>query len=158
MMTRKAAIKGVLNVASHALMELTAISLYLALGGVALPSIANPSSLAHVTRAAAGPALFAFLVASLVNNLVVTIAIATNSGKSIQQILHGNHNRTNVGIDFLAAPLVFVFAWVYTVFGAIAAATLWVPILGLRQLHRTNLELEQTNEELLELMVKSIEA
>src|SRR5262249_10758234 len=37
-------------------------------------------------------------------------------------------------------------------------ATLWVPILGLRQVHRTNLELEQTNEELLELMVKSIEA
>ena len=39
-----------------------------------------------------------------------------------------------------------------------AAAALWVPILGLRQVHRTNLELEQTNEELLELMVKSLEA
>ena len=35
---------------------------------------------------------------------------------------------------------------------------MWVPILGLRQVQRTNLELEQTNEELLELMVKSIEA
>jgi putative nucleotidyltransferase with HDIG domain len=54
--------------------------------------------------------------------------------------------------------LVFVFAWVYAAFGWIAAATLWVPIMGLRQVHRTNLELEQTNEELLELMVKSIEA
>ena len=74
------------------------------------------------------------------------------------QVLRGNHGRTTVGIDFLAAPLVFVFGWVYAAFGAVAAATLWVPILGLRQLHRTNLELEQTNEELLELMVKSIEA
>jgi HD-GYP domain-containing protein (c-di-GMP phosphodiesterase class II) len=47
---------------------------------------------------------------------------------------------------------------VYAAFGPIAAVALWLPILGLRQIHRTNLELEQTNEELLELMVKSIEA
>jgi putative nucleotidyltransferase with HDIG domain len=33
-----------------------------------------------------------------------------------------------------------------------------MPILGIRQLHTTNLELEQTNRELLELMIKSIEA
>ena len=81
-----------------------------------------------------------------------------SSGRSIAEVLRANHNRANVGLDFLAIPLVFVFAWVYAAFGAIAAATLWVPILGLRQVHRTNLELEQTNEELLELMVKSIEA
>ena len=55
-------------------------------------------------------------------------------------------------------PLVFVFGWVYAAFGAIAAATCWVPILGLRQVQQNNLDLEQTNEELLELMVKSLEA
>jgi putative nucleotidyltransferase with HDIG domain len=33
-----------------------------------------------------------------------------------------------------------------------------MPILGIRQMHTTNLELEQTNRELLELMIKSIEA
>jgi putative nucleotidyltransferase with HDIG domain len=38
------------------------------------------------------------------------------------------------------------------------ASLLWLPILGLRQLNTTNLELAQTNRELLELMVKSIEA
>src|SRR5262249_30487535 len=52
----------------------------------------------------------------------------------------------------------FSFAWVYARFGAIAAATCWVPILGLRQVYKINLELEKTNEELLELMVKSMEA
>jgi putative nucleotidyltransferase with HDIG domain len=35
---------------------------------------------------------------------------------------------------------------------------MWVPILGLRQVYRVNIELEHTNEELLELMVKSLEA
>jgi putative nucleotidyltransferase with HDIG domain len=38
------------------------------------------------------------------------------------------------------------------------ASLLWLPILGLRQMNTTNLELAQTNRELLELMVKSIEA
>jgi putative nucleotidyltransferase with HDIG domain len=74
------------------------------------------------------------------------------------EVLHGNNNRSAVGFDFLAQPLIFVFAWVFAAFGAVAAATLWVPIMGLRQVHRSNLELEETNEELLELMVKSIEA
>src|SRR5688572_31297353 len=35
---------------------------------------------------------------------------------------------------------------------------MWVPIIGLRQVMKANLELERTNVELLELMVKSIEA
>jgi putative nucleotidyltransferase with HDIG domain len=38
------------------------------------------------------------------------------------------------------------------------SALLWVPVLGLRQLNTTNFELQQTNRELLELMIKSIEA
>jgi len=58
----------------------------------------------------------------------------------------------------VSIPLVFVFAWAYVYYGPLAAAVLWVPILGLRQIQRTNVELEQTNEELLELMVKSLEA
>src|SRR5262249_23291617 len=57
-----------------------------------------------------------------------------------------------------ASPLNFLFAWAYVRFGAIAAAAFWAPIIGLRQVYMTNVELEQTNVELLDLMVKSIEA
>lgn len=156
--SRKPFIKGFLNVSAHAVMQLTAISVYTALGGVALREIGDFESLSNATRLAAGPALASFFVASLLNNIIVTTAIAISTGRSIANVLRGNHNRTNIGIDFLAAPLVFVFAWIYARYGAAAAASLWVPIIGLRQVHRTNLELEQTNEELLELMVKSIEA
>jgi HD-GYP domain-containing protein (c-di-GMP phosphodiesterase class II) len=35
---------------------------------------------------------------------------------------------------------------------------MWVPIIGVRQLHLTNLELEQMNRELLQLMVTTLEA
>ena len=155
--TRRAPIKAVLNVSSHAIMELIAVSTFLVLGGVGLRSIDNLFDLTHVTRVAGLPALVAFAAAHFANNLIVTGAIAFSSGRSLRSVLQDNH-RATVGLDFLVAPLVFVFAWVYAQFGPIAAATCWVPILGLRQLQRTNLELEQTNEELLELMVKSIEA
>jgi putative nucleotidyltransferase with HDIG domain len=155
--TRRTPIKAVLNVSSHALMELVAIAVYTGLGGVSLRLIPELRDLTHVTRIAGVPALIAFAVAHVANNLIVTGAIASSSGRSVRTVLQDNH-RATLGVDFLAAPLVFVFAWIYADFGAIAAATCWVPILGLRQVQRTNLELEQTNEELLELMVKSLEA
>jgi putative nucleotidyltransferase with HDIG domain len=155
---RRPVVKATLNVSAHCFAELIAIGVYVALGGVALRSIHGLESFASVTRDAAAPAMLAFFVASIVNNLIVTRAISITTGKSIGEILRVNHSRANIGFDFIAWPLVFVFAWVYVTFGAIGAAALWVPILGLRQVHRTNRELEQTNEELLELMVKSIEA
>jgi HD domain-containing protein len=156
--SRRAPIKAALNVSAHVLGEFVAVAVYLALGGVSLRSIHHVIDLPQVTRIAAVPAIIAFFVASVANNLIVTRAISLASGRSMVEILRTNHNRTHIGIDFITWPLVFVFAWVYVAFGAIAAAALWVPILGLRQVHRTNQELEQTNEELLELMVKSIEA
>lgn len=63
-----------------------------------------------------------------------------------------------LGMDLLAGPIVFIFAWLYTAHGAIAAAALWVPLLGLREVQKVNVELRRTNEELLQLMIKSIEA
>jgi HD domain len=156
--SRRAPIKAILNVSSHALMELVAVSVFVALGGHSFREFGNSIyDLTQITRSAGIPALLAFVAALVTNNMLVTGAIALNSGRSLAGVLQENHSST-VGLDFIAVPLVFVFAWVYAAFGAIAAAACWVPIMGLRQMHRTNLELEQTNEELLELMVKSIEA
>ncbi len=155
--TRRAPIKALLNISSHAVAELMVVSTYLLLGGVSLHAIGNVHDLTHVTYVAGAPALVAFLLAHITNNLIVTVAIALSSERPLKAVLQENH-RATIGLDFLVVPLVFVFAWVYAAFGAIAAATCWVPLLGLRQFHQSNLELEQTNEELLELMVKSLEA
>lgn len=154
---RRAPIKRVLNVASHATMELVAIVVYTSLGGVALRSIHDVQNLPHVTRVAGGPALVAFASAMIVNNLIVMTAIAASSKRTVVGVLQEN-TRVTFALDFIAIPLVFVFGWVYAAYGVLAAATCWVPILGLRQIHRANLELERTNEELLELMVRSLEA
>lgn len=156
--SRRPVIKAALNISAHGLGEVVAVLVYLSLGGISLREIPNLLDLAHVTQVAAVPALIAFLTASIANNLIVTGAIALSTERSVSEVLRANKSRVHLGLDFIAWPLVFVFAWIYARYGAMAAAALWVPILGLRQVHRTNLELEQTNEELLELMVKSIEA
>jgi len=153
---RRTPIKAVLNVSAHTVMQLVAITTYTGFGGVALREL-DKLPLNQVTRATGGQALAAFIFAILTNNLLVHGAIALDSGRSLQALVRENR-RAIVGLDVLALPLIFIFAWVYAAYGPLAAAALWVPILGLRQVHQTNLELEQTNEELLELMVKSLEA
>jgi putative nucleotidyltransferase with HDIG domain len=80
----------------------------------------------------------------------------TTGGRTLQ-VWKENH-LSNIGLDILAVPLVFAFAWIYARFGPMIASVLWLPILGLRQLNTANIELQQTNRELLELMIKSIEA
>jgi HD-GYP domain-containing protein (c-di-GMP phosphodiesterase class II) len=154
---RREWIKSVLNVASHALMAATAVTLYLALGGKSLFEDAGTRTLTEVTQRDGLPALIAFTIAFFVNNWVVVTAIALATGRRVIAVLIES-TRSTIMIDLITAPLVFVFAWVFAKFGWIAGAALWVPILGLRQVHLINIELESTNEELLELMVKSIEA
>jgi len=92
---RRPVLKAVLNVSAHAIAELLVVFGYTMLGGVALRLVPNYHNLADVTRAAATPALVAFIVASLANNLLVTGAIALSSGRSVGEVLRGNHNRAN---------------------------------------------------------------
>jgi putative nucleotidyltransferase with HDIG domain len=150
-------IKRVLNVAAHTLMEAVAILAYLSFGGVSLLSAPSRGSLPVMTRQFGAAAVSAFVLALFVNNLTIITAIALASGRRIRTIWL-DVVRSTVVFDVITSPLIFVFAWVYAAFGPFAAAAMWVPILGLRQVYRVNIELEHTNEELLELMVKSLEA
>jgi hypothetical protein len=154
---RRHPLKAVFNVAQNAVSQATAVWVYLALGGRAMPRLPDPTSLLDVTQRVGFQALTAMLVALLLNGILVSAAIALSGQTTVSQVLKDNKKAT-AGVDVLSGPLTFVFAWLYAGFGPIAAATLWVPVLGLRQVHKTNLELEQTNQELLELMVKSLEA
>jgi HD-GYP domain-containing protein (c-di-GMP phosphodiesterase class II) len=153
---RSAFHKAVFNVAQLGFSLSLAILAYRALGGRSLLEI-TPSSLLHVTVATGAPALVAFTISYILNSVLVCGAIAAETRNSIWAIWREAKSAT-VGLDLLICPPIFIFAWVYAAFGPIAAATLWVPFLGIRQSHRTNLELAQTNQELLELMVKSLEA
>jgi putative nucleotidyltransferase with HDIG domain len=133
-----------------------AIAAYRTLGGQSLFEL-RQLPVATITLVVGVPLLAAYAVVFTLNTLLVSHVIALTTNARTSQVWREN-NASTVGLDILALPLVFAFAWIYSMYGPLLASLLWLPILGLRQMNTTNLELAQTNRELLELMVKSIEA
>lgn len=148
--------KRVFNVAQHGVSISIAALVYMALGGPAL-SVVGDQSLLSLTQQAGFAALAAIATSSIANMLLVLGVISLSNDKPLLSMFR-EIKLPLLANDLLASPVVLLFAWVFISFGPIAAAVLWVPILGLRQLNKVNVELEQMNRELLQLMVKSIEA
>jgi putative nucleotidyltransferase with HDIG domain len=157
LLSRRAPVEElVFNVAQQTLTLAIAILVYEGLGGrsfLTFPQV----GFASLTRSTGLAAISAYAVSFMVNTIIVSAFIAVKDGGSALSVWR-DVKLSTIGVDLLASPIVFVFAFVYLRWGPYGAAVLWVPIVGLRQVHKTNLELEQTNQELLELMVKSIEA
>jgi hypothetical protein len=153
---RKPPIKTVFNVSQITLSVSAAIIAYRGLGGVPLLS----ETQASLTVAAALVALPGFVLVFVyfaLNNMLVNGAVALSERRAFVQLLHQN-TAPMVLYDLLACPVVFFMAWLYLRSGAAGAIMLSVPIFGVRQLYKTNAQLEQSTQDLLELMVKAIEA
>ncbi len=144
---RRAPIKMVFNTAQQVFAVAVAIGVFNALGG--------ESALYH------SPKLIPFvsLVASYfaINKLAVSTVVAASTGASTSRHWVKSIKGSFV-YDALSMPLIVVFAVAYARLGAAWTALLVLPTLGIRQLYRTVFVLEKVNEELLQLMVASIEA
>ena len=148
LLARKPILKIIFNSAQNALSVALAIVAYLTFGGQPLRHISQSSSLS----------LFAlFLVFFLTNSICVSGAIGIASGKNSWPIWKEN-TLGALPYDFLSLPVILFFVWIYTQYDVVGAFVLAVPMLGLRQLYKVNWQLEETNRELLELMVAAIEA
>lgn len=149
-------VKKIFNVVQMSLATSLAVLTYVALGGRPLLSLGAVS--APAALAAVGPPFAAMVIVFVaVNTLAVSGAIATSDGKNLIRVWRQNH-LGSLAYDVLASPVAFLLAWCYARFGAFGAVVLALPLLGVRQLYKTNRQLERVNQELLELMVKAIEA
>lgn len=153
---RRGPLKIAFNSSQLVLSYAVAIAVYRWLGGTSLLDLRD-LPIATITRAIGLPATVAYSCVFAINTFLVSQVVALTTNSRIVHVWRENSAST-VGLDILALPLVFLFAWVYAVWGPMSASILWMPILGVRQMNAANLELAQTNRELLELMVKSIEA
>jgi putative nucleotidyltransferase with HDIG domain len=153
---RKDGLKLLFNCSQYVITYGSAILVFRWLGGASFLDLKR-LSVAEVTVAVGFPMMISYLTVFLLNGLLVSSVVAISTNGKTLQVWRENH-LTTFGLDILAIPLVFAFAWIYARFGPMVSALLWVPVLGLRQLNTTNFELQQTNRELLELMIKSIEA
>lgn len=148
LIARKPIVKVLFNSSQNALSVALGIAAYLAIGGQPLRHIGDSGSLS----------LFGlFLVFFATNSICVSIAVAIASKKNAwpiwKEIALGA-----LPYDFLSLPVILFFVWIYVQYDVVGAFVLAVPLLGLRQLYKVNWQLEQTNRELLELMVAAIEA
>jgi putative nucleotidyltransferase with HDIG domain len=148
--------KAVFNSAVHILMLGSAIGIYVGFGGRSLLEL-KLGTLSAITNDVGLAAIAAFTAAFVLNIFLVTGVLALDSEESFRGLLRTNF-LAKIGGDLIATPVIFVFAWVYATFGPMPAVIAWIPFLSLRHVSRLNIELQRTNEELLQLMVKSIEA
>ena len=148
LVSRRAPIKVLFNTAQGLFAASVTVISYRALGGV---SLLDPAGFTFLPYIAATLLFFA------ANALTISAIVALQEGKSVWQ-LWLKRLRFTLVYDLASIPFVFVFAYVYVHFGIPGAGLFMIPLLGARQLYKTNWQLEKTNQELLQLMVAAIEA
>jgi len=144
---KRAPIKAIFNVSQHVMAEAFAIGAFLLLGGQSM--LEAPTSV---------PAFIAMVtVFFVINKLAVSTIVAAASGGNTRT--HWSQSmRQSATYDLFAFPLIFVYAKAYFLLGIEWSAVLALPMLGLRQLYKQNYALQKLNEELLQLMVATVEA
>ena len=141
-------IKWVFNVAQLALAFGLAIFVYRVLGGSALLNASPFRALPYCV------AVGTFFCA---NTLAVSGAVAISEKRNLTTVWRVA-TRAGLVYDFLSAPLPYFFALVFAAKGVLGAVLLAVPLIAIRQVFLTAWRLEQATQDLLQLMVKAIEA
>lgn len=140
--------KTLFNASQYSLSIAAAIFAYQSFGGVPLR---------HIGEATAGSFMLSFAVFLLVNSACVSGAVAIVTEDDFVEVWKKS-TLSDLPYDFLSLPVILFFIWIYSNFGPVGAFFLAVPLLGMRQLSVLNSKLEQTNRELLDVMVAAIEA
>jgi hypothetical protein len=155
---RRAWLKGVFNVAQYTLGVSLGILAYRLIGGVEF--LAYPEAFTNFAAQPVTlflPSGILVLVLIVVNNSAVSGAIAISESRGFWDTWRATALRVFV-YDILSLPFVFMFVGAYSIGGPLGAVLLAAPLLAVRQLYKTNWQLQRTNEELLQLMVAAIEA
>ena len=149
-------IKGLFNVAQMVLGLSLAVLVFRAAGGVSFLAFSGRTILG-VAIAQVIPASLLVAALVLVNTATVSGVVAIVQQRSVVEIWKATTLPTAPFI-LLTAFLTFYLGWLYSGLGPGGAAALVIPLLGVRQLYRTKVELTKVTEELLDLMVAAIEA
>jgi hypothetical protein len=148
-MNRRMPIKALFNIGQNVLGVSLSIIVYQKLGGHSqLAGTLHPNLVAFCST---------LLMFVAVNTAALNGVIAVSERKQFWPLWRAQAPVTLL-YDVLALPFVYAFAWFYLQFGAPGALALVIPLLGVRELYKVNWELQQTNQELLQLMVAAIEA
>jgi putative nucleotidyltransferase with HDIG domain len=147
---RKPSVKIIFNTAQIVVSIGLASRVFEALGGV--PSIDLGAYRTSVQAIAASIATYFFI-----NSTAVSLAVSLDLGEPLSAAwvrIAG----ASLLYDLFSSPLGALLAYFYMRFQIPGIVYLVLPILFVRHIYQVNLQLEQVNRDLLELMVKAIEA
>lgn len=105
-----------------------------------------------------GPFVAAFVMYFLSNALCFAGVVAVSSSERFASVLARAAGGASLIYDLIGIPIVYGFAYAYIRIGWVWSGALLLPLFALRQIYKTNRELQTVNEELLQLMVAAIEA
>jgi putative nucleotidyltransferase with HDIG domain len=162
---QNSAIKIIFNISQRVLAVGVAASLYVSLGGDLPPSyLASGGTLSSqlVQRDLGLFVLFASTYC-FINSVAVSVAVALSSDRAFREVWHLN-SRGLIGYDLGASIIALLVAWLYTRFdhwiGFGSAGLIFVvfPVVAVRHVYGLYHQLQDSGQELLQVMVKAIEA
>ncbi len=162
---RQPVIKTVFNVAQRTLSVLCAAGLYYLLGGHSPPTYLYGTSGVTAEMLQADLGLF-FVYASTyiaINALTVTGAVAFSTERSFKEVWHLN-SRGVLGYDLGASTIAILVAWLFlkseegSAYGPFGLLGVVLLIVVVRHVYGMYRRLQSSGIELLDLMVKAIEA
>ncbi len=146
--SKRVPIKATFNVAQALFWVAVAILGYRYLGGQPLRASVAVNYPAFIAALCA----FAFL-----HSAALAGVISISEGKTFASVWWSGAKVTVIA-DLLTLPFVYVFALLYANWGPVGAIAFMILALGYREINKVNWQLQQTNQELLQLMVAAIEA
>jgi hypothetical protein len=158
-------IKGLFNVSQRVLAVSVSVLVYTSLGGDLPPAYLGPDAVMSSVLVQRDLGLFFVLAAVYftVNSVAVSAAISLSSERTFREVWALNTSGV-LGYDLGASTLGILLAWLYVRFdqwigfGPGGLVFVIVPIVAVRHIYGMYRQLQESGQELLQLMVKAIEA
>ena len=159
------ALKVLFNVSQRILAVVVAATIYGWMGGHFPPSYLTPDLAFSSHTVQQDLALFILLagIYFVTNSVLVSLAVALSSERSFREVWSLN-TRGVLGYDIGASLIAMLVAWLYTRFdlwlgfGSLGLIGVIIPIIAVRHVYGLYHQLEHSGQELLQVMVKAIEA
>ena len=158
-------IKIVFNVSQRIVAILVPAVLYVQFGGKLPPSYLSPGATFSSDIIQRDLGLFFLFAATyfLINSALVSLVVSTSSDRAFREVWNLN-TRGVLGYDIGASLISLLVAWLYTSvqrwlgFGPIGLVGVILPVAAVRHVYGLYHQLQDNGQELLQLMVKAIEA
>jgi HD-GYP domain-containing protein (c-di-GMP phosphodiesterase class II) len=158
-------LKALFNVSQRILAVVVAATTYSWMGGHFPPSYLRADLAFSSQTVQQDLGLFILLAGSyfVTNSVLVSLAVALSSGRSFREVWSLN-TRGVLGYDLVASLIAMLVAWLYTRFdlwigfGSLGLIGVIIPIVAVRHVYGLYHQLEHSGQELLQVMVKAIEA